>query len=94
MIAAIPTTAARYPDALVTPPVVYRPGPSQVKRVLCLLALRKYGLWNQFVTQHWPGANLPGGQTQIRWLEEHFLQNGLLAQYKHAFPRIIQALIP
>ena len=85
VIAAIPKYAAEYPIELVTPPVVYQKGPSQVRRALYYKALIHFGLWDQFVTKYWPGANTARGRTQIRWIEDSLLKNGLLAKHNSWF---------
>jgi hypothetical protein len=69
-------------------------GTSQVRRILYYLALKKFNLWNQFVSQHWPTANGPDGRTNIRELENEYIHSGKLARHKNQLPSDVQCLVP
>lgn len=67
---------------------------SQVRRVLCYLALQRFGHWNQFVSQCWPTANNRDGQNIIKEFEDDFINNGKLAQYISGLPPSVHILVP
>lgn len=59
---------------------------AQARRALCYLALQQHGLWEQFVTECWPTANAASARPIIEELQRDFINNGLLARFRHNLP--------
>jgi hypothetical protein len=69
-------------------------GTSQIRRLLCYQALKKFELWDQFVHEHWPSANSADGLTSITELDDEFIHSGRLAGNTTGLPPEAQDLIP